>query len=46
MSVDGANGIGAGKMREIMAHIKGLIDVKVFNDGSSGRLNFEVPTST
>ncbi|KAF7694189.1 phosphoacetylglucosamine mutase isoform X1 [Silurus meridionalis] len=39
--VDGANGIGALKMKEMEAFLKPELQVEIFNDGSSGRLNYE-----
>ncbi|KAM9468255.1 phosphoacetylglucosamine mutase-like [Clarias gariepinus] len=39
--VDGANGIGALKMREMDAFLKSELQVELFNDGSSGRLNHQ-----
>lgn len=39
--VDGANGIGALKMREMAAFLKSELLVELFNDGSSGRLNYQ-----
>ncbi|XP_047659790.1 phosphoacetylglucosamine mutase-like [Tachysurus fulvidraco] len=38
--VDGANGIGALKIREIEVFLKSELLVELFNDGSSGRLNY------
>ncbi|MCI4388910.1 hypothetical protein PGIGA_G00091340 [Pangasianodon gigas] len=38
--VDGANGIGALKMREMEAFLKSELQVELFNDGSSGKLNY------
>ncbi|KAK1789508.1 hypothetical protein P4O66_015423 [Electrophorus voltai] len=37
--VDGANGIGALKLREMEAFLKYELQVALFNDGSSGKLN-------
>ncbi|XP_017349585.1 phosphoacetylglucosamine mutase [Ictalurus punctatus] len=39
--VDGANGIGALKMREMEPFLKSELKVELFNDGSSGRLNYQ-----
>ncbi|XP_076862460.1 phosphoacetylglucosamine mutase [Brachyhypopomus gauderio] len=37
--VDGANGVGALKLREMEAFLKHELQVALFNDGSSGKLN-------
>lgn len=37
--LDGANGVGALKMRQMLQHLQGLLSVNIFNDGSSGKLN-------
>lgn len=37
--VDGANGIGALKMREMEAFLRSELQVVLSNDGSSGKLN-------
>ncbi|XP_061602487.1 phosphoacetylglucosamine mutase [Cololabis saira] len=39
--VDGANGIGALKMREMESHLKNDLRISIFNDGSRGKLNHE-----
>ncbi|XP_027896822.1 phosphoacetylglucosamine mutase [Xiphophorus couchianus] len=39
LSVDGANGIGAIKVREMESHLKKHMQLSVFNDGSRGKLN-------
>ncbi|XP_042900184.1 phosphoacetylglucosamine mutase isoform X2 [Parasteatoda tepidariorum] len=39
MYVDGANGIGALKFKELQNYIKSL-NVEIFNDGTTGKLNF------
>ncbi|KAK6186351.1 hypothetical protein SNE40_008402 [Patella caerulea] len=39
--VDAANGVGAPKLRSLLSHLGGLLDVQVFNDGSEGRLNYQ-----
>ena len=39
MNVDGANGVGAPKISALAACLKNVLDVKVFNDGSTGELN-------
>ncbi|KAG7320171.1 hypothetical protein KOW79_016024 [Hemibagrus wyckioides] len=38
--VDGANGIGALKMKEMEPFLKSELQVELFNDGSSGKLNY------
>lgn len=37
--MDGANGIGALKLREIESHLKKSLHITLFNDGSKGKLN-------
>uniref|UniRef100_A0A7N8XM03 Phosphoacetylglucosamine mutase n=1 Tax=Mastacembelus armatus TaxID=205130 RepID=A0A7N8XM03_9TELE len=39
LSVDGANGIGALKVREMERHLKQELKISLFNDGSKGKLN-------
>jgi phosphoacetylglucosamine mutase len=39
VNVDGANGVGAPKMSELAKHLKNVLPVSVFNDGSTGKLN-------
>lgn len=39
LAVDGANGIGALKMREMEAFLRSELQVVLSNDGSSGKLN-------
>ncbi|XP_038132432.1 phosphoacetylglucosamine mutase [Cyprinodon tularosa] len=41
LSVDGANGIGAIKVREIESHLKRNLQLSIFNDGSRGKLNHQ-----
>lgn len=41
LSVDGANGIGALKVREMESHLKGELHISLFNDGSTGKLNHQ-----
>lgn len=41
MYVDGANGIGALKLKELLEHI-GNLPINIFNDGTNGILNFKV----
>ncbi|XP_077992363.1 phosphoacetylglucosamine mutase-like [Glandiceps talaboti] len=37
--LDGANGVGALKVQQLMEHLNNTINVTVFNDGSQGKLN-------
>ncbi|XP_056150763.1 phosphoacetylglucosamine mutase [Lampris incognitus] len=39
--VDGANGIGALKIREMEGHIKKGLQISLFNDGTGGKLNYQ-----
>lgn len=39
--MDGANGIGALKLREIESHLKKSLHITLFNDGSKGKLNHQ-----
>uniref|UniRef100_A0A1A8RQ18 Phosphoacetylglucosamine mutase n=2 Tax=Nothobranchius rachovii TaxID=451742 RepID=A0A1A8RQ18_9TELE len=39
--VDGANGIGAPKLREVESHLKKQLQISIFNDGSGGKLNHQ-----
>ncbi|XP_040921142.1 phosphoacetylglucosamine mutase isoform X2 [Toxotes jaculatrix] len=41
LSVDGANGIGALKVREMESHLKRELQISLFNDGSKGKLNHQ-----
>ncbi|KAM9339098.1 phosphoacetylglucosamine mutase [Symphorus nematophorus] len=41
LSVDGANGIGALKVREMESHLKKELHISLFNDGSAGKLNHQ-----
>ncbi|KAM4771947.1 phosphoacetylglucosamine mutase [Rhinophrynus dorsalis] len=38
--VDGANGIGALKLKEMEQHLQPALSVQLFNDGSKGKLNY------
>ncbi|XP_062860617.1 phosphoacetylglucosamine mutase [Trichomycterus rosablanca] len=40
LMVDGANGIGALKLKEMEPFLQSELQVKLFNDGSSGKLNY------
>ena len=39
--VDGANGIGALKLREMEPYLQGALKVSLFCDGTSGKLNHQ-----
>lgn len=41
LSVDGANGIGALKLRELECRLKKELHISLFNDGSHGKLNHQ-----
>ncbi|XP_076016343.1 phosphoacetylglucosamine mutase [Genypterus blacodes] len=41
LCVDGANGVGAPKLREIERHLKAELQVSLFNDCTSGKLNHQ-----
>ncbi|XP_041814702.1 phosphoacetylglucosamine mutase [Chelmon rostratus] len=41
LSVDGANGIGALKVRELESHLNKELHISLFNDGSNGKLNHQ-----
>ncbi|XP_070705377.1 phosphoacetylglucosamine mutase isoform X4 [Pempheris klunzingeri] len=41
LSVDGANGVGALKVREMESHLKKELHLSVFNDGTTGKLNHQ-----
>lgn len=41
LCVDGANGIGALKVREMESHLKKELQISLFNDGSKGKLNHQ-----
>uniref|UniRef100_A0A3Q3AT24 Phosphoacetylglucosamine mutase n=1 Tax=Kryptolebias marmoratus TaxID=37003 RepID=A0A3Q3AT24_KRYMA len=41
LCVDGANGIGALKVREMESHLKKELQISIFNDGSEGKLNHQ-----
>ncbi|MEQ2309850.1 Phosphoglucomutase-3 [Ameca splendens] len=41
LRVDGANGIGAIKVRELESHLKKDLQLSIFNDGSRGKLNHQ-----
>lgn len=39
--MDGANGIGALKVREMEGHLKNELQISLFNDGRQGKLNHQ-----
>ncbi|XP_034018411.1 phosphoacetylglucosamine mutase [Thalassophryne amazonica] len=39
--VDGANGIGALKVHEMEKHLKSELQISLFNDGTTGKLNYQ-----
>ena len=39
IKLDGANGVGAGKIKELVKHLQGSLSIMVCNDGSTGKLN-------
>ncbi|XP_053316057.1 phosphoacetylglucosamine mutase [Spea bombifrons] len=41
LTVDGANGIGALKLKEMEQYLQSALSVKLYNDGSEGKLNFQ-----
>uniref|UniRef100_A0A3Q0REP3 Phosphoacetylglucosamine mutase n=1 Tax=Amphilophus citrinellus TaxID=61819 RepID=A0A3Q0REP3_AMPCI len=41
LCLDGANGIGALKVREMESHLKKELQISLFNDGSKGKLNHQ-----
>ncbi|XP_038582309.1 phosphoacetylglucosamine mutase [Micropterus salmoides] len=41
LSIDGANGIGALKVRRMESHLKKELHISLFNDGSKGKLNHQ-----
>ena len=43
--LDAANGVGAGRVSKLLEYIGDLVDIQIFNDGSSGKLNFMVSQS-
>ena len=40
--LDGANGIGALQAKKLQPYLGDLLELKIYNDGSSGKLNFQV----
>ncbi|XP_072297300.1 phosphoacetylglucosamine mutase [Eucyclogobius newberryi] len=41
LSLDGANGIGALKVREMERHLAKELQISLYNDGSNGKLNYQ-----
>uniref|UniRef100_A0A3B3ZL75 Phosphoacetylglucosamine mutase n=2 Tax=Periophthalmus magnuspinnatus TaxID=409849 RepID=A0A3B3ZL75_9GOBI len=41
LSLDGANGIGALKVREMESHLGKELQISLYNDGSNGKLNYQ-----
>uniref|UniRef100_UPI00358EA8D8 phosphoacetylglucosamine mutase isoform X3 n=1 Tax=Myxine glutinosa TaxID=7769 RepID=UPI00358EA8D8 len=41
LTMDGANGVGAPKMAELLSYMKHSLSVKIINNGESGKLNHE-----
>lgn len=39
VKLDGANGVGALKIRKLAKHLQGTLSLEVYNDGSNGKLN-------
>ncbi|ESO82826.1 hypothetical protein LOTGIDRAFT_229832 [Lottia gigantea] len=39
--VDGANGVGAEKLKLLLKHLNNLLDIEIFNDGTEGKLNYQ-----
>ena len=42
LKLDAANGVGAGRVKELMKYMSDVLTVEVYNDGSSGKLNYMV----
>ncbi|XP_013413352.1 phosphoacetylglucosamine mutase-like [Lingula anatina] len=40
LRLDGANGVGALKIKEMQKHLNNSLQIELFNDGSSGKLNY------
>ena len=40
--LDGANGVGGSKVKQLHDHIRDKLSITVVNDGSTGKLNFMV----
>ena len=43
--LDGANGVGGSKVRQLQEHIGDKLSITVVNGGSTGKLNFMVQKS-
>ena len=44
LKLDGANGVGADRVKSLMSHIGDIVDIQVYNDGTTGKLNYMVST--
>ena len=42
MRLDAANGVGAGRVVDLLEHIGDIMNIEVCNDGSHGKLNHMV----
>ena len=42
LKLDGANGVGADRVKSLMSHIGDIVDIQVYNDGTTGKLNYMV----
>ena len=42
VTADGANGVGAVKVKQLASHMEGMLDIRAVFDGSKGILNHEV----
>ena len=42
LTLDGANGVGGSKVKQLQEHIGDKLSITVVNDGSTGKLNFMV----
>ncbi|XP_019864406.1 PREDICTED: phosphoacetylglucosamine mutase-like [Amphimedon queenslandica] len=40
MKLDAANGVGAGRVIELLEHIGDIMNIEVYNDGTNGELNY------
>lgn len=46
MKLDAANGVGAGRVTDLLEHVGDIMNVEVYNDGTSGELNYMVNKQT
>lgn len=42
MKLDAANGVGAGRAKDLLEYIRDLMSIEVYNDGTNGKLNYMV----